>query len=133
MGSPVQPSFGPGVTALIDRLRAVGAGAQFGPEPIRDLLADALTQDGDWLDQACQQRDGDPVGKAFPLYRAPDGRLSVLAVCSRPAHRPLSTTTAPGPWSALPGPGARHVVPTRRRRWRARPCPARGSPHRSTP
>ena len=31
MESPVQPSFGPGVTELIDRLRAVGADAQFGP------------------------------------------------------------------------------------------------------
>ena len=45
MESPVEPGFGPGVTELIDRLRAVGAGAQFGPEPIRDLLADALAQD----------------------------------------------------------------------------------------
>ncbi|WP_433025815.1 hypothetical protein [Actinomycetospora sp. CA-053990] len=99
MESLVEPGFGPGVTELIDRLRAVGAGAEFGPEPIRDLLADALTQDGDWLDQACQQRDGDPVGKAFPLYRAPDGRLSVLAVVFAPgAQTPVHNH---GAWAVV--------------------------------
>ncbi|MDD7942839.1 cysteine dioxygenase family protein [Actinomycetospora lutea] len=72
------------MTELIDRLRAVAATTQFGPETVREVMANALAEDGDWLDQACQQRDGDPVGKAYPLYRAADGRLSMLAVVFAP-------------------------------------------------
>lgn len=73
-----QPSAGPVVTDLIARIRAVSSSDDFGPAQIQDVLTEILNRDDDWLDQQYQQRDGEPVGKLYSLFRADDGRCSML-------------------------------------------------------
>src|SRR5690242_15992027 len=84
MSGAAQSSFSPGVKELIDRLRALAASEQFGPEQVQGVLTEALQSENDWLDQSYQERDEDPVGKLYPLFRADDGRWSMLAAVFAP-------------------------------------------------
>lgn len=94
-----QPSTGPVVTDLVARIRTVSATDDFGPKQIQDVLTEILSREGDWLDQRYQQRDGEPVGKLYPLFRADDGRCSILVAVFAPgAQTPIHNH---GSWAVV--------------------------------
>ena len=72
------------VADLVERIREA-ATPQAGPEPgrVRDILQEALATPGDWMDPAYQQL-GDGDYALYPVYRAEDGRCSILVVVLRP-------------------------------------------------
>jgi 3-mercaptopropionate dioxygenase len=50
---------------------------------VRDILGEALTTPGDWIDPLYQQL-GEGEYALYPVYRAEDGRCSMLVVLLRP-------------------------------------------------
>jgi 3-mercaptopropionate dioxygenase len=72
------------VDDLVGRIRDA-ADPQAGPDPgrVRDILKEALATPGDWVDPAYQQL-GDSEYALYPVYRAADGRCSILVVVLRP-------------------------------------------------
>jgi 3-mercaptopropionate dioxygenase len=72
------------VADLVDRIREA-ATPPAGPDParVRDVLAAALATPGDWIEPA-YQRLGDGDYALYPVYRAADGRCSILVVVLRP-------------------------------------------------
>jgi predicted metal-dependent enzyme (double-stranded beta helix superfamily) len=72
---------------LIDRIGTAAAAADFGPHHVHDILQDVLRRDDDWLDPRYQDLAGEPVGKLYPLYRAPDRRWSMLVAVFAPGAR----------------------------------------------
>lgn len=68
---------------LIERIKVAAKAADFGPEDARRVLREALSDETDWLDQQHQTREGEDW-MLHPLYRGPDGSLSVLAAVFRP-------------------------------------------------
>lgn len=69
---------------LADRIRDASApGTGPDPERVRDLLREALATPGDWIDPAYQQL-GEGEYALYPVYRAADGRCSILVVVLRP-------------------------------------------------
>jgi 3-mercaptopropionate dioxygenase len=69
---------------LADRIRDASApGTGPDPERVRDLLREALATPGDWIDPAYQQL-GEGEYALYPVYRAEDGRCSMLVVVLRP-------------------------------------------------
>jgi predicted metal-dependent enzyme (double-stranded beta helix superfamily) len=72
------------VADLVQQIRAAAA-PQAGPDPgrVRDILEEALATPGDWMDPAYQQlAEGEYA--LYPVYRAEDGRCSILVVVLRP-------------------------------------------------
>lgn len=69
---------------LADRIRDASA-PETGPDPeqVRDILREALATPGDWIDPAYQQL-GEGEYALYPVYRAEDGRCSMLVVVLRP-------------------------------------------------
>ena len=69
---------------LADRIRDASApGAGPDPERVRDLLREALDAPADWIHPAYQQLvEGEYA--LYPVYRAEDGRCSMLVVVLRP-------------------------------------------------
>jgi predicted metal-dependent enzyme (double-stranded beta helix superfamily) len=78
MDANAPSSTSPILTDLISRVRAAAEADDFGPEHGRALLTDALSRGDDWLDQRYQDRQGEPKGKLYPLFRADDRRCSIL-------------------------------------------------------
>jgi predicted metal-dependent enzyme (double-stranded beta helix superfamily) len=69
---------------LADRIRDASApGTGPDPERVRDILQEALASPGDWIDPAYQQL-GEGDYALYPVYRATDGRCSMLVVVLRP-------------------------------------------------
>jgi 3-mercaptopropionate dioxygenase len=69
---------------LADRIRdAAASGTGPDPERVRDILREALATPGDWIDPAYQQL-GEGEYALYPVYRAEDGRCSILVVVLRP-------------------------------------------------
>jgi 3-mercaptopropionate dioxygenase len=69
---------------LADRIRDASApGTGPDPERVRDILREALATPGDWIDPAYQQL-GEGEYALYPVYRAEDGRCSMLVVVLRP-------------------------------------------------
>jgi predicted metal-dependent enzyme (double-stranded beta helix superfamily) len=69
---------------LADRIRDASAPAT-GPDPerVRDILREVLATPGDWIDPAHQQL-GEGEYALYPVYRAEDGRCSMLVAVLRP-------------------------------------------------
>jgi predicted metal-dependent enzyme (double-stranded beta helix superfamily) len=69
---------------LADRIRdASPPGTGPDPQQVRNILRDALATPGDWIDPAYQQL-GEGDYALYPVYRAEDGRCSILVVALRP-------------------------------------------------
>lgn len=87
------------VTMLVRRIEERAARPDFGPDPVRDVLAEALTGGGDWLDERYTRREPDRPWTLHPLYRAADGRCSVVVAVFRPgAAAPIHDH---GAWAAI--------------------------------
>jgi predicted metal-dependent enzyme (double-stranded beta helix superfamily) len=75
------------VTSIADLVQRIRESAAPGvaPEPgrVRDILEEALATTGDWIDPT-YQRLGDGEYALYPVYRAEDGRCSILVVVLRP-------------------------------------------------
>ena len=68
---------------LADRVRDASApGTGPDPEQVRDILREALATPGDWIDPAYQQL-GEGEYALYPVYRAEDGRCSMLVAVLR--------------------------------------------------
>jgi predicted metal-dependent enzyme (double-stranded beta helix superfamily) len=84
---------------LADRIRDASApGTGPDPERVRDILREALATPGDWIDAAYQQL-GEGEYALYPVYRAEDGRCSMLVVVLRPGT-PLPVHTH-GSWAVI--------------------------------
>jgi 3-mercaptopropionate dioxygenase len=84
---------------LADRIRDASApGTGPDPEQVRDILREALATPGDWIDPAYQQLSEGEYA-LYPLYRAEDGRCSMLVVVLRPST-PLPVHNH-GSWAAI--------------------------------
>lgn len=73
-------------SSILDRLISEvkeGSVSSGGPERMRSILAEALTDPTEWLDPAYEVA-GDEGYTLYPLYRAPDRRCSMLAAALKP-------------------------------------------------
>jgi predicted metal-dependent enzyme (double-stranded beta helix superfamily) len=75
------------VTGLVDRIRDAAANVDFGPQHVRAILADVLADPDDWLDRRYRRREADRDWMLYPLYRAADGRCSMLVAVFKPGVR----------------------------------------------
>lgn len=80
-----------GLADLIGRVREASLRAGFGPERVRDLLAEVLAADSDWLDPSFEHRDEAADWALYPVYRDADARVSMMiavfkAAVPSPAH-----------------------------------------------
>jgi predicted metal-dependent enzyme (double-stranded beta helix superfamily) len=68
---------------LAGRIRDASApGSGPSPAQVRDILSEALTTPGDWIDPAYQHL-GEGEYALYPVYRAEDGRCSMLVAVLR--------------------------------------------------
>ena len=68
---------------LAGRIRDASApGSGPNPEQVRDILSEALATPGDWIDPAYQHL-GEGEYALYPVYRAEDGRCSMLVAVLR--------------------------------------------------
>lgn len=84
---------------LVQRIR-LEAERPGGPDPeeVRALLADVLSDHSDWLEDQYQEL-GEGDYSLYPLYRAENGRCSLLAVVVRPG-KPLPIHNH-GSWAVI--------------------------------
>jgi predicted metal-dependent enzyme (double-stranded beta helix superfamily) len=73
-----------GIEELTDRIKTLSTRPDFGPGSVRELLSAALARPGDWLPDRLQVRGAQQGWVLYPLYRAPDGRVSVLVAVFAP-------------------------------------------------
>jgi predicted metal-dependent enzyme (double-stranded beta helix superfamily) len=87
------------VAELVERFAHLASEDRYGPEGTTALLAAALAEPSDWLDERYQERPDDRDWMLYPLYRSPDHRASMLAVVFKPG------VTAPvhdhGAWAVI--------------------------------
>ncbi|MET8151962.1 cysteine dioxygenase family protein [Actinoplanes sp. NPDC049668] len=69
------------------------------PDEVPEVLAAALAGPGDWLDEQYLRRPADRDWMLYPLYRAADGRRSLVIAVFRPgAEAPIHDH---GSWAAI--------------------------------
>jgi predicted metal-dependent enzyme (double-stranded beta helix superfamily) len=87
------------IERLIGRIREASTAEDLGPERVQAVLAAALATDADWLQARYQQRDEHQDWMLYPLYRAEDGRVSMLVAVFKPGV--VSAVHNHGAWAVI--------------------------------